>query len=120
MALADPQSIKISGVTTSLPRVNTGGFASQYESSDGTITLKLSTQQSSRKRHVVRVDITKITADPFVPADNVEISMSVYIVIDRPTVGFTNEEALAKVAGLLELASASESSLLKKLLGAES
>lgn len=119
MALADPQSIKISGTTTSLPRVNTGNFSSQYESSDGTINLKLSTSQSSRLRHVVRVDVDKITEDPF-SANNVEVSMSAYVVIDRPIVGYDNTEALAVVAGLLEAASASESSLFKKLLGSES
>lgn len=120
MALADPQSIKISGVTTSLPRVSTGAFSSVYESSDGTIDLKLSTVESNRKRHVVRVDVSKITADPFVPAENREVSMSSYLVIDRPLVGYTNTEALAVVAGLTEALAATESKILKALLGSES
>lgn len=120
MALADPQSIKISGVTTSLPRVNTGNFSSVYESSDGLIKLTLSTSESKRKRHVYRVDVEKITSDPFIPANNTSVSMSTYIVVDRPLVGYTNAEALAVVAGLLEAASAESSSDLVKLLGSES
>jgi hypothetical protein len=119
MALTDPQTIKIGETESSLPRVNTGSFSSQYESSDGSVVLKLSTQESGRKRHVVRVDVTKITEDPF-SANNVEVSMSCYIVIDRPLVGYTNAEALEVVAGLLSLSTASSSSLLKKLLGSES
>jgi hypothetical protein len=119
MALTDPQKITISEEESSLPRVNTGNFSSQYESSDGTVTLKLSTQESGRRRHVVRVDVEKITEDPF-SGDNVPVSMSSYIVIDRPLVGYDNEEALAVVAGLLALATESESSLLTKLLGGES
>lgn len=119
MALADPQEVTIDAVATKLPRVNTGNFSSQYESSDGTVTLKLSTQESTRKRHVVRIDVEKITEDPF-NGTNVPVSMSSYLVIDRPSVGYDNEEALDVVAGLLALVTASESSLLSKLLGGES
>lgn len=119
MALTDPQSIKIAETTTSLPRVNTGNFSSQYEAADGTVTLKLSTQESSRKRHVIRVDVEKITEDPF-SGDNVPVSMSAYLVIDRPLVGYDNTEALAVVTGLNELAAASTDKVLKALLGGES
>jgi len=120
MALSDPQSVKISGVTTSLPRVITGSRQSTYESADGNTKLTLSTVQSRRNRHTVRVDVKKITADPFIPTQNTEVSMSAYIVIDRPLVGYSNTEALAVVVGLLEAASATESGMVKKLLSSES
>ena len=120
MAFADPQSIKISGSEHSLPRVNTGNYSSIYESSDGLYKLTISTQNGKRKRHSYRVDVSKITEDPFVPADNVEVGMSAYIVIDRPLVGYSNSEALAVVVGLLEAATASEDSDITKLLGSES
>jgi len=120
MALADPQAIKISGVTTSLPRVTTSGGQSSYMSSDGLITLTVSTVSSKRKRHVYRVDVEKITADPYIPANNASVSMSVYIVIDRPLVGYNNAEALAVVTGLLEAASETSYSDVTKLLGSES
>jgi hypothetical protein len=119
MALTDPQKVTISEEETSLPRVNTGNFASQYESSDGTITLKLSTQESSRKRHVLRLDVEKITEDPF-SGDNIPVSMSAYVVIDRPKVGYDNSEALAVFAGLVKLATDSSSKVMVALLGGES
>jgi hypothetical protein len=120
MALADPQSIKISGTTTSLPRVSTGKFESLYESADGLIKLSLSTSEGKRKRQVVRVDVTKITADPFIPAQNVEVSMSSYLVFDRPKVGYTNAEAKAVYDGFVEAMQASSSVIITKLLGSES
>lgn len=120
MALVDPQSVKISGVTTSLPRVSTGDFKSTYESADGNTILKLSTTSSNRKRQVLRLDISKITSDPFIPAQNVEVSMSTYIVIDRPPAGFTNAEALANVLGMMEILTKEESKVAVKLLASES
>lgn len=120
MALADPQSIKIGGVTTSLPRTSTGDYESSYESADGLIKLGLSTSKSKRKRQVVRVDVSKITADPFIPAQNVEVSMSTYLVFDRPLVGYTNEEAKKVYDGFIEALQASSSVVITKLLGGES
>jgi len=120
MALADPQSIKISGTTTSLPRTSTSGGKSEYTSSDGTIKVSLSTQSGSRKRQTWRVDVSKITADPFIPAQNTEVSMSFYIVFDRPVAGFSNAEALAIATGAIETLTATSNLVLTKLLGAES
>lgn len=120
MALADPQSIKISGTTTPLPRVSTGDFESVYESADGLIKLSLSTTQGRRKRQVVRVDVSKITSDPFIPANNVEVSMSNYLVFDRPPAGYSNAEAKAVYDGFFEALQASSSVVITKLLGSES
>lgn len=120
MALTDPQSIKISGTTTSLPRVSTKENSSVYESSDGTIKVTLSTQNGNRKRQTWRVDVSKITTDPFIPAQNQEVSMSFYIVVDRPVSGYNNTEALAVIVGAIEALTSSEDAVLKKLLGGES
>lgn len=120
MALSDPQSIKISGTTTSLPRTSTGAFESSYTSADGLIKLKLSTTSGNRKRQVVRVDVSKITADPFIPTQNVEVSMSNYVVFDRPPAGYNNAEAKAVWDGFIEALQASSSVIITKLLGSES
>lgn len=122
MALADPQSIKISGTTTSLPRVSTGDYKSKYESADGTIDLSLSTATtgSGRRRQTARLDITKITADPFLPAQNIELGSSVYLVVDRPIAGFTNAEALAIFSGFIERLTATENKIVTQLLAGES
>lgn len=120
MSFADPQSIKIGETETSLPRVSTGKFESLYQSEDGLITLKASTVENRRKRQVIRLDLTKVTADPFIPEQNVEVSMSAYLVVDRPPTGYTNAEALAGVKGFITALNAGSELLLKKLLASES
>lgn len=120
MALSDPQSIKISGTTTSLPRTENSGTSSVYTSADGTVKLTFANQNGKRKRQTARVDVTKVTPDPFIPAQNTEVSMSFYIVFDRPVAGYTNTEALAVAVGMIEALTASENSDLVHLLGGES
>jgi hypothetical protein len=120
MAFVDPQSIKISGTTTSLPRVSVGDFKSVYESADGLIKVSASTQNGKRTRQTFRVDVSKITADPFIPAQNTEVSMSTYVVFDRPNAGFSNADAKAIWDGFIETLQASSSKLVTQLLGSES
>jgi hypothetical protein len=120
MAFADPQSIKISGTTTSLPRVSVGKFESQYESADGRIDLKAASQYGKRTRRTIRVDTSKLTADPFIPANNTEVSSSVYLVFDIPVAGYTAAEMKAVYDGFIEAIQASSSKLITQLLGGES
>lgn len=120
MAFADPQSVKISGVTTSLPRVSVGKNESKYQSADGLITLSASSQYGSRTRQVIRIDTSKLTADPFIPAQNVKVSESIYLVIDSPVAGYTDAELKAVYDGFIEALQASSSKLITQLLGGES
>lgn len=120
MAFADPQSIKISGVTTSLPRVSVGKNESTYQSSDGLVDLSASSQYGKRTRRVIRVDTSKITADPFIPTQNVKVSMSNYLVFDLPPAGYTAAEAKAVYDGFIEALQANSSKLVTQLLGGES
>lgn len=121
MAFADPQSIKVDGTNTvSLPRVNTGDYQSEYLSEDGTIRLKIQTVNGRRKRQQIRVDLTKITTDPFDTTQNIEISSSIYLQIDRPLSGFTNTDMLKAIEGLVAFLSASTYSAVKKALASES
>lgn len=120
MALADPQKIKVTATEATCPRVDTGNFASQYLNSDGTVRIRVSTTNGKRKRHMVRVDLNKITTDPLVPAENEEVSSSCYLVVDRPITGFTNEELQKVVEGLVTYLSASTYAVTKAVLGSES
>lgn len=120
MAFSDPQSITISGNTISLPRVTTGDGTSLYQSSDGLVKLSASNAYGRRTRRVLRVDHSKITSDPFIPAQNTKVSMSNYIVFDLPPAGYTNAEAFAVYQGLGTLMGASSNLLITKLLGGES
>jgi len=120
MALSDPQSITISAATSSLPRVSSGDGTSEYLSADGLIRLTLSSAYGKRTRRVLRVDHSKITADPFIPATNTKVSMSNYMVFDLPPAGYTNAEAQAVYAGFKTLYTASSDAVITKLLGGES
>lgn len=120
MSLTDPQSITISGVTTPLPRVSTGKGNSEYQSADGSIKLEVSNAYGRRTRRVLRVDHNKVTPDPFIPANNVKVSMSCYIVFDTPEVGYTSTEAKAVYDGLKGLAAAGTDAAITKLLAGES
>lgn len=120
MAFTDPQSITISAVATSLPRVSTGDGKSTYQSSDGMLKLTASTAYGRRQRHVLRVDHSKIAVDPLAPAMNAVVSSSVYLVVDEPSIGYDNTELLAIYAGFKTLMTASSDALVVKLLGGES
>jgi len=120
MAFSDPQSITISGTTISLPRVSSGQGQSDYLSSDGLVKLSAANAYGRRTRRVLRLDHSKITADPFIPAQNSKVSMSNYIVFDVPIAGYTNAEALAVYSGFKSLFTATSDALITKLLGGES
>lgn len=91
--LADPQSVTINTVATSLPRTTQGVTQNVYTSADGKTTM--TTKQNltaSRQRREVRLSQTKIAADP-ISAINKETGVSVYFVIDEPRGGiFTDAE----------------------------
>jgi hypothetical protein len=120
MAFTDPQSVTISGSAISLPRTSTGQNGSEYQSADGLVKLSANSQYGRRTRRVLRIDHSKITADPFIPAQNTKVSMSNFIVFDVPVVGYTNAEALAVYAGFKAAFTASSDALITKLLGGES
>jgi len=120
MAFTDPQSITISGSTISLPRTNVGNRSAEYESADGLVKLSASHALGRRERDVLRIDHSKITTDPFIPAQNSKVSMSCYMVFDLPPVGYTDTEALAVYTGFKGLFTASSDALITKLLGGES
>ena len=120
MPFTDPQSITISGTAISLPRTSTGVNASSYTSADGLVMLQGSHAYGKRTRRVLRVDHSKITADPFIPTQNTKVSMSNYIVFDVPVAGYTNADIQAVYTGFKGLFTASSDALIVKLLGGES
>lgn len=120
MAFTDPQSITISGVASSLPRVSSRVNGSDYLSADGLIRLKADHAYGRRTRRVLRVDHSKVSADVFLPSQNVKSSMSCYIVFDLPAVGYTAAEAKAVYDGFKTVYTASTDALITKLLGGES
>lgn len=120
MAFADPQKIKVAESEVELPRVSTGEFKSEYATNDNLTHIKISTTNGRRKRHVFRVDLSKVIASVLTPSQNEEVSTSAYLVVDRPLSGFTNAELKKVVEGLIASLSASSYSAVTKLLGSES
>lgn len=120
MAFSDPQSVTISGNAISLPRTSSGRNESEYTSADGLVILKASSTYGKRNRQVIRIDHSKLTADPFIPTQNVKVSMSAYLVADKPPAGYTNVEVKAVIDGFIAALNASSGALITKLLGGES
>lgn len=120
MAFSDPQTVTISGSTISLPRTNTGNNGSEYLSADGLVKLAASSAYGRRTRRVLRLDHSKITADPYIPSQNAKVSMSVYTVFDIPPVGYSNADALAIYLGFNNQVNAASNLLVTKILGGES
>lgn len=120
MSFTDPQGVTITGVTTALPRTSVGQDRTFYTSSDGLITLKAEHSYGRRTRRVLRLDHSKISADPFIPTTNSKVSMSTYIVFDLPPVGYDLAGAQAVYTGFKTAFTASSDALITKLLGGES
>jgi len=114
--LADPQSVTINAVATSLPKTLNGPTSNQYTSSDGnTSMVTKQNTTASRFRREVRLSQKKVAADPISGA-NKELGFSVYFVVDEPRSGFTDTEIKYLIAALTGwLTSANQD----KLLGGE-
>lgn len=118
MSFVEPLSLNVTGSAVSLPRVE-GPNDGDYRSADGLIELTASHNYAKRTRRVLRVNLSKITADPFKPVENVKVSMSYYIVFDTPQAGFTAVEQLAVFTGSNTLFTATSNQMVTKLLGGE-
>jgi len=119
MAFADPQSVTISTVAQSLPRVSSGQNKGVFQKDDTTVKLSVSHQYGRRTRRQIRIDFSKIAADVFTPTVNIRQSMSVYLQVDVPTTGFTIAEQKAIVDALTAYLTASSGARATQLLGGE-
>jgi hypothetical protein len=119
MAFADPQSVTIATVAISLPRTSTGVGSSVYTSADGLTVLTPSSSYGKRTRRSLRLTSSKIAADPFTSGINQSYSMSAYLVLDTPILGYTPTEQLDVAEGLLTYLSASSYAAVVKLIGGE-
>lgn len=96
--LTDPMSVTLGvtlapsgGTAKSLPRIRTDGYASEYQSSDGLYTLKVTHTRGSRLRSEFRLDFLTTYVDPTTGLTKY-VSASAYVVINRPPAGFTNTQ----------------------------
>lgn len=117
--LTDPQSVTISGTANSLPRVSTTVNSSTYQKDDGTVKLSVSHAYGKRNRRSIRLEHSKIAADPLISAQSIKYTMYSYIVLDTPVTGYTVPEAKAVVDGFIAALSASTGALITQVLGGQ-
>lgn len=115
---ADPQTVTINAVASTLPRVGTPtpNRIGQFSSSDGAIALSVRQDQTANRfRREFRLTQRKVAADP-ISAENKEVSTSVFIAVDEPKFGFSDLE----IGYLTDaLKTAFTASARDKLLGGE-
>lgn len=100
MALADPQSITVATVAKSMALIEVDKTKSIYQNDDGTYKFTVSHQLSGKRtRRMVRIDRKAVAADPLT-AVNASVSLGVYVVIDEPSFGFSDQEIVDTVAAL--------------------
>lgn len=117
MALADPQSVTISGTAVSLPRTGLALQEGSFQDSTGQVKLTITHSQSRRTRHTIKLQKSVIVADPLVPATNQNISYSAHIVLDIPKNGVAVADMVALGNALVVLASSAN---LTRVAGGES
>lgn len=120
MAFSDPQALTVSGTTaTSLFETFREGFRTVYSNTEGTLKLAIFHVFGRRNRHNVRDDFAKIAIDP-ISGFNSRVTGSVYLVIDVPKDGFTNDEIKGHVLGLSKWCSDASGANVDRLLGGQS
>jgi hypothetical protein len=119
MAFADPQSVTISGTPISLPRTESGVGAGAFQSGDGLTKLSVSHSYGKLTRRVIRLDQSKIAADPLLAGVNVKAAMAGYLVVQTPLTGYDNTQAKAVIDGFLAYLTASTGAKVAQLLGGE-
>jgi hypothetical protein len=117
VALADPQSVTISGSAVPLPR--TGLSLDKGTFTDASRQTELSVLHSTgrRTRHTIKVQKTAVVSDPLVPSTNQNVSYSAHIVLDMPKNGVSSEDVIALGNALVAWASSAN---LTKVVGGES
>lgn len=114
----DPQTVTVNAVAQTLAAISRETMKSLYREDVAEYELVISHQENSkRNRRVVRVNRTLVSADPFIPAQNVENTVSYYLVIDAPIAGFTMTQMKDDVLGLTGWLTSAN---ILKVLGGES
>lgn len=97
---ADPQSVTINAIAQSMPRVSQKDRSAVYMKGDQSYTLTISHTAGSKGhvRSLVRLDQRAVVTNPLDSTNDYD-TMSFYVVLDRPTYGFTQVQAEQLVAG---------------------
>lgn len=113
MAFADPQSVTVSTVAKSMPRIDGEG---QFATSDGLYALSITHSSNSRYRHSVQLKYSDIVANPLVPTQNLASYLTAGITINHPITGLDRATAIAVANALVAWATPAN---ITKLVGSE-
>lgn len=121
MAFADTQTVTINAVANAMNRtaMDPQGV---FQTADGTVGLVVAhaTVGNRRTRHNIRINHSKVAADPFTSGNSIKYSMSAYLVVDVPFEGgYTAAEQKQVIDGFLAYLAASSGANITKLLGNE-
>lgn len=115
----DPQSVTINAVAQTLPRTGLSTTVGTFTKDDGNVELVIGKAVGKRIRRTVRLNFRKIAPDAFQSDMNTSYSMSCYLVVDVPPVGFTVAEQKYVVDALVAYLTASTGARVTQLLGGE-
>lgn len=96
----EPQTVTVSTVGKTLPRTAFGDRRGTFHSVTDGIKLLVSHNSGKREASTVRIDFTKIAADPLLDGVSKPYSMSAYLTINYPSVGFSAAEIQANAKAL--------------------
>lgn len=116
MALADPQSITVSGTAKTLARTGASLNEGIFSTADGEIVMTVRHDSSRRTRHIVKVQKTLIVADPLFPTQNQSVSYSAAVTLDHPKNGVVAADIIALGNALVAWATSGN---LTKVVGGE-
>lgn len=115
---SDPQTVTVNAVAQTLAAISREDLKSIYREDVAEYELVIAHQENGkRNRRTVRLNRTTVSADPFIPAQNVTQTVSYYLVIDAPLAGYTNTQMKDDVLGLTGWLSSAN---VLKVLGGES
>lgn len=114
----EPQSVTVNAVAKSLPRVAFGDRSGVFENTTEGLALRVSHVSGKRGRKTIRLDSTKTAADPLLDGVSRQYSMSSYLVIDHPLVGFSAAEVGHIAQALVDWCDVAGN--LTKVIGGES
>lgn len=120
MAFADPQVVTINAVAQTMARVDQDPQGT-FQTSDGLVGEVIGQANSGkdRFRRLIRLNHSKIAANPFDSSLNAKYNMAVYVVVDVPAVGYSITEQKQVTDGFLTYLTASSGAKMLQLLGGE-
>jgi hypothetical protein len=120
MAFADPQTVTINAVAQTLPLINREGRKGVFRKDDSTVSLTVSHKEvRGRTNSMLRLDHSKVAADPLLAGVNRRATGSVWLVADFDPSEYTVAERKQIVDALTAYLTASSGARATQLLGGE-